>query len=197
MREPLTLEALSELDFRHADDSPPQARQFAEQLQAWATDPVPGDEPTPVHLLLLAGQHFEFGEDLEAAQGAFQQAAELDPDDLQPHVFLACVLITKGEIEQALELDRTIRRARPEDVSAYLLLGEAWHEHGDNLRALGWFNRGLEQAEREDAISEGGFELLCAGRFLVRKAMGHDPDEYDDIALSLIEDYTDSDLSPS
>ncbi|WP_109472042.1 tetratricopeptide repeat protein [Ornithinimicrobium cavernae] len=193
MREPLTDADLLELDLEHADASPAVAKAFATRLVSWAADPHPEDEPLPVHLLLLAGQHFEYGEDDEAAERAFRQAADLAPEDLQPRVFLTSLLIRKGRVDEALPLERELRRSRPQEVSAYLLLGEAWHERGDHLRALGWYNRGLEQAERHDGISDGGIDLLCNGRLRVRQAMGQAPDEYDEVGLSVRAAYADGD----
>lgn len=182
MRQPLTHDHVLDLEATYDDATPEEMLELAERLVVMAEEPQPGDEIDQSTLHALAGQYFRNAGDLTRAESALTLAARnpLRGRTIDPRCFLVDVYLAQGRIAAATELDNVLRKSRMEALPAYSMLGEIWHEH-HRQRALGWYNRGIELAERTDEL-EGVFALLCIGRWSVRKEMGHDPDPYDEIA---------------
>lgn len=189
MREPLTMDDYIDLDLDHAGSSPQDRRELAEQLRTWAEHPHPDSELTTSQLLTLAGERFVMLKDYETAEECLDRAvATLGPDPsdegLDPRCHLISLYLTQGRTDEALECDGNLRRSRPESLSTYAFMGDLWRESDDPQRALGWVNRGLVSAERTGAFSEGGISLLRQTRALIRRSLGHEPDESDEMALA-------------
>lgn len=186
MREPLTEDDV--LDYVDGfDGASPQVQiPAADQLLAWAESPHPDDGITVGQLLTLAGERYQLGGDAETTERIWRRAAAERPTDgPDPRCLLTEHLLGQGRAEEASELDNEVRKSRPDDPFTYLWMGEAWEEHGDARRALGWFNRGLAYVDRHGGFDERDVEMLCLDRWRVRQAQGMEPDEYDEVAIAI------------
>lgn len=159
---------------------------LARQLLAWAQDPHPDDERSQSALLAMAGDYFGEAGDVATAERLLRTAIDLhDGSGVDPRCYLVQLYLETGRSEDATDVDGQLRRARPEDLVVYSLMGQAWAPL-DARRALGWFNRGLDLAERTGQDEVATYGLLCVGRFHVRQEQGQDLDRYDEIALQVL-----------
>lgn len=175
------------LDLDHAGSSRQAQRELAEQLRTWAESPHPDSELTTGHLLTLAGERFAMLKDDEAAEECLNRALathESGGAELDPRCHLISLYLKQDRNDEALALDGDLRRSRPHSPSTYAFMGDLWRDHDELLRALGWVNRGLAFDDQTGSFSEGGLELLCETRWLIRQSQGHAPDEYDELALA-------------
>lgn len=197
MRQPLTHDHVLDLERTYDDAAPEELLELAERLFVMAEESQPGDEIDQSTLHALAGQYFRDGGDLTRAEHALTLAARTPSrsDAMDPRCFLVGVYLAQRRLADAANLDNVLRKSRMEELPAYSVLGEIWHEH-DPQRALGWYNRGIELAERTDDV-EGAFTLLCMGRWSVRKELGHDPDAYDRIAQHAMRTLKQAGVDPS
>ncbi|HLT84871.1 MAG TPA: hypothetical protein VKZ83_11625 [Phototrophicaceae bacterium] len=181
MRPPITRDNVEELEF-----PAPAPRAVAEQLVAWAEDPHPADEVSPRDLLTRAGEQLELADDGDGAVALYRRAIATDGDIvLDPRSHLLALLLGRGEREEALALDRELRRSRPHESATYEYMGAVWAEHGEDQRALGWYTRGLLRHEQGPPFTDTDLAMLCLGRWQVRERLGHQPDDYDFIGLGM------------
>lgn len=182
-RPPVTQDDVEELEL-----STPDHQGVAEQLLAWGERPHPEDELSPRELLTAAGERFELAGAVGAAESAYRQAVLAEGfADLDPRSHLAALLLGRGEVEEALVLDRELRRSRPTESAVYEYMADVWAEHGDDRRALGWLTRGILVHEQGPGFSETDLSMLCLARWQVRERAGEEPDDYDFIGIGMIE----------
>lgn len=175
MRQPITA-----ADLDTAELAVGSHRAVADQLVAWARDPQPDDVVTAKELLTRAGEQLEMvddGQD-EALELYRRAAAAPGAADLDPRCHLLAVLLRRGDLEEAREVDRDLRRSRPTDALVYEYNAGSWAAH-DAQRALGWYNRGIRQHETGGGFSADDLGSLCWQRRRFRERLGHAPDDYD------------------
>ncbi|WP_324650639.1 hypothetical protein [Georgenia sp. H159] len=183
MRRPLSAEDAEELEL-----STPDHREIAEQLVAWAEQPGPDDELSPRELLTRAGEQLELAGDPAAAEAAYRRAAGADGDAaLDPRSHLVAVLLDREEPDEALALDRDLRRSRPTEAATYEYMADVWAEHGDDRRALGWLTRGILVHEQGPGFSDVDLSMLCLARWRLRERLGHQPDDHDVIGIGMLQ----------
>lgn len=157
-----------------------------EELLAAAREPHPDDEMTTAQLLVSAGKVFQQAEEHGRALAAFRAAVatgeQTEPD---ARCYLVGGLLKAGLREEAAELSREVRRSRLQDADSYQFIGESWELVDEPDVAIRWFTAGLLQAERTGAT--GAVHLLSVARPRVRESMGFPPDEYDEMAGSIVD----------
>lgn len=182
MRAPITQDDVDQLEFNSADHGAAAA-----QFTAWAEAPHPHDALSPRELLTRAGEELELAEDDDAAMELYRRAADADGDALlDPRSHLISLHLHRGERQAALDLDRELRRSRPEESALYEYLGEVWAEHGDHRRALAWFERGILRHEQGAGFADVDLSMLCLSRWQLRQELGHPPDDYDAIGAGML-----------
>lgn len=196
MREPLTIDAVEEFEFRAR--TPEARRAAAAQFVDWAKERHPEDdeEVTPALLLVHAGEMLSLLDDHEGALEMYRRAVTAE-GDASPDVrcYLHHGLLQAGEVEGARRLADDVRRSRPADPHVYEMIGEDYELAGDLTEANRWLNLGLRRylAELEDE-DEVTFDdaladaiVLLSARRRVRQALGFPPDELDDLLPPLPE----------
>lgn len=176
-RKPVTVDDLDDVVLGR---QPPRTR--AEILQAWADDPHPDDEMGQADLLIAAAGEWNLVGEHDRSVQCCRRAVELGHSEEygDPRTHLHAALMEAGQVEEATELERSLRREPPPDAGDFCRVGETYEEHGDLRTAARWFTIGLDR-EPDD-------ELLAAGRFRVRRAAGLPLDGLDEEAL---EDFPD------
>lgn len=183
MRAPIT-----EADVETLDLSTPDPQQAAGRLLAWAEDPHPDDAVSPRELLVLAGEQLELAGDTAGAEDLYRRAASAAGHaSIDPRSHLVALLLDRGERDEALTLDRELRRSRPADAATYEYMGEVWSAHGEDGRALGWVTRGIGVHEQGPGFSQTDLAMLCLKRWEVRERQGQEPDGYDVVGIGMRE----------
>jgi hypothetical protein len=95
-------------------------------------------------------------------------------------------LLDLGHTREAEQVSEELRRVRPAAPETYLLVGEAWEAVGDLDRATRWLTRGVLLAESQ--ADPTAWAMLLLGRLRVRGAVGFPPDDYDQMALDVLQD---------
>ncbi len=181
MRAPISEDDVDDLELSTTDH-----RRIAEQLIEWGEQPHPEDELSPRELLTEAGEQLEMAGDPVAAEAVYRTAVLAEGyARLDPRSHLIALVLGRGQREEALVLDRELRRSRPTEAAAYEYLGDVWAEHGDDRRALGWFTRGILVHEQGPGFPDVDLSMLCLSRWQVRERLGLDPDDYDFIGLGM------------
>lgn len=179
-REPVTVDDLDEMVL---GPQPPRTR--AEILQRWADDPNPRDEVLQADLLIAAaGEWHLVGEHARSVE-CCRRAVELGRCEEygDPRTHLHAALMDAGLVDEAAELERTLRREPPSEAHDFCRVGETYEEHGDLRTAARWFTIGLDR-DPDD-------ELLAVGRFRVRRAAGLPLDAIDEETLEDFPDIAD------
>jgi tetratricopeptide (TPR) repeat protein len=81
---------------------------------------------------LLLGHLFEARQDQRAAISYYRQAAELIPDEVEPHIVLALALARSERWDEAIAEQYLVVEMIPDDLVGWLLLGEL-HVKGGKL----------------------------------------------------------------
>lgn len=187
MRDPVTSDQLDVLVVRAGTSPGSGRRALAEQLQAWAEDPHPYDEPSPRELLTLAGEQLEKAGDEDGALTLYRRAVTSHgPVAVDPRCRIVAVLHRRGEHADADEVEHELRRSRPGSAATYTCMGRLCEERGETARALGWFNRGISLAE-QDGLVEADMGELCLSRWQLRRRLGQDPDQFDEFGIDYAE----------
>jgi hypothetical protein len=205
MPKTVTWDYIDESSFK-ADD-PEKALAVAEEFLAAARDPETfyDDDVTPAALFIAASESFY---DALLPLRAYEAAREAQdaPGDAAPdkRVYLIEGLLRTGQEAEANELAKALRAEKPEDPMVYSFLGDSYDAAGDAHNAERWFDMGIEMVtkvindaddldrdELADAMETR--ELLILGRHAVRHAAGHAPDDLDEEALEILEEYDDAD----
>ena len=178
--------AITDADLDTADLSVGSHQAVADQLLAWANDPHPADVVSVKELITRAGEQLEYADD-ERAEGLYRQAVEAPGvAELDPRCHLMAMVLRRGALEEALVLDRELRRSRPTMALVYEYNGGTWAEH-DPARALGWYNRGIRQHEEGEGFAVDDLGSLCWERWLFREEQGHPTDDYDLVGIGWVE----------
>lgn len=178
--------AITDADLDTADLSVGSHQAVADQLLAWANDPHPADVVSVKELITRAGEQLEYADD-ERAEGLYRQAVEAPGvAELDPRCHLMAMVLRRGALEEALVLDRELRRSRPTMALVYEYNGGTWAEH-DPARALGWYNRGIRQHEEGEGFAVDDLGSLCWERWLFREEQGHPTDGYDLVGIGWVE----------
>lgn len=184
----MTRAAISEDDIELLDSAGAHGerehRELARHFEELAADPHPDDEVSPAALLVHAGERLRMVDDFAGALAYFRRAAELS-GHVEPDVrcYLIQGLVDCKLYDEAAQLERAIRKARPRDPFVYEFVGETFELDGDLARAIGWFTAGMLLALRDDSIPESTLEMLTTARARARGAMGFPPDEFDDTTV--------------
>ena len=161
----------------------------AQRFEQLAADPHPRDEVSRALLLVRAGESWAAAGDTTRAVAAFRSAVE-DGGDVAPdsRAYLAEALLRAGDHAEAEALLTTLRKERSRDAMLYVFLGEAMENAGDDSAALRWYTTGITRLENDDEVSDDDFDLLVVDRFGVRSRLGFEPDDYDELAMDLLDD---------
>jgi len=186
VRDPVSFNDVVQLEMSFAEAEGEELLPLARALLALAEDPHAEDDHAPGALFGMAGQYFGDAGDHETAEELLLLSVDLDDGEgLDPRCFLVELYLDTDRVEEARSLDNEVRKRRSEELVTYSVLGRTWSAR-DPRRALGWFNRGLDLAERTDQDDTSTYSLLCVGRFHLRQEQGQDLDEYDEIALEVL-----------
>lgn len=178
--------AITDADLDTAELSVGSHQAVADQLLAWANDPHPADVVSVKELITRAGEQLEYADD-ERAEDLYRQAVEAPGvAELDPRCHLMAMVLRRGALEEALVLDRELRRSRPTMALVYEYNGGTWAEH-DPARALGWYNRGIRQHEEGEGFAVDDLGSLCWERWLFREEQGHPTDDYDLVGIGWVE----------
>jgi tetratricopeptide (TPR) repeat protein len=155
----------------------------AEILQSWADSPHPEDEVWPGDLLVAAGSQWALAGEHSRALDCYRRAVAFGETNhyQDPRVHLHSGLLEAGQLEEAAELERALRREPPAEGGDFAFVAETFEERGDLKAAVRWFTIGLTRTEDDDG-------LLTIGRFRARRAAGLPMDGIDEEAL---EDFPD------
>lgn len=172
-RKPVTEEDLDEILWSR---EPPLVG--AEVLQRWADSPHPEDEVWPGDLLVAAGSQWEQAGDHARALECYRRAVALGETNhyQDPRVHLHAGLLEAGQLEEAAELERALRREPPAEAADFSFVAESYEEHGDLRTAARWYTIGLDRVPDDDG-------QLAIGRFRVRRKAGLPLDGIDEESL--------------
>ena len=187
MREPIDLEWLDTFDAGLEGASPPARSAAASQLVTWAEDPHPDDGAWAGDIMLRAAFQLSQAGDQDGALGHAQRAADLGiSHGADPRVFVTELLFSLDRPREAKALSEDVRRSRPDEPETYWTMATIWEAQDEPLQALAWFNRGIALVEDSDG-PPADLGVLCAGRWRVRQALGHAPDELDELGMGFEE----------
>lgn len=187
MREPIDIDWLDRFDQELTDASAEAHTTAAQQLVSWAEDPHPQDRAWPGDLLLRAAFHLSQVEDHAGALQQAQRASDLGiSEGADPRAFVAELLFLLDRPDEAKEVSEEVRRSRPEESETYWTMATIWEARGELRQALGWYTRGIVWVEDHDGPA-ADLGLLCSGRWRVRQAMGHAPDDLDELGIGFEE----------
>jgi cyclophilin family peptidyl-prolyl cis-trans isomerase len=137
---------------------PTDTPEVAAAAEALATAPPAeeaGPEPTtdPIQQLLLQGAQSINEGAWDAARQAFQEAADLDPENAQAHAGLAYVYAQQGQWDEAIAETEIVIDLVPDDYSGYLNLAFLYQQKGDIESAVAAAEQAIEAApEQEQAL---------------------------------------------
>jgi cellulose synthase operon protein C len=110
------------------------------------------DNPRNSHFYLLAGELYESKQQWDQAKSMYQQALTIQPDE--PHACnnLAYVMLEQGgNVDVALAMAESARRAMPSWPNAADTLGWAYYRKGIYQSAISQFQEALRLGERDGA----------------------------------------------
>jgi len=115
------------------------------------------DHPREASFYVLVGQLYEARQDWQSAQGAYQKALELKPDDPIASNNLANVMLqTGGNIDVALSLAQSARRALPDSSDVADTLGWIYYQKGAYESAMGLLQEALKLREKNHIPEDPG-----------------------------------------
>lgn len=133
---PQALEPLAQLvSLTFADRQPAQAIERVKKQVAL----VPKSAP---HRMLL-GETYAAAGDLKAAEAAFQQAIELDPNLMEPYVKLGGLYAAAGRYDEALAKVNDAAKRNPRDVGPLMLEGIIFEQKGEVTKARESYEKAL------------------------------------------------------
>lgn len=183
MREPIDFDWLERFDASLTGASPQAHAAAANELLTWAEQPHPEDEAWPGDLVLRAAFQLSSAGDTEGALGLALRAAEQGiSEGADPRAFAAELLFQLARPEEAKEISEELRRSRPHDPATYWTMATIWESREELTQALAWSNRGIALVEEVEG-PPADLGLLCSGRWRIRQALGHEPDELDELGM--------------
>jgi len=103
------------------------------------------DHPREAGFYVLMGQLYETRQDWQNAQNAYQKALELKPTDPTASNNLANVMLqTGGNVDVAMSLAQTARRALPDSSDVADTLGWIYYQKGAYESAIGLLQEALK-----------------------------------------------------
>jgi tetratricopeptide (TPR) repeat protein len=115
----------------------------------------------PYRALLERGDcHASLG-DLAAAQGCYEKAASLDPDEAGPYVGFGAIALQKNQIDDAEIAFRVACRLDPDSAKAHAGLAIVAQRRRDFPRALDLYMKSLELDGDNLAALLGLFQTSC------------------------------------
>lgn len=110
------------------------------------------DNPREVGLYILCGELYESRKDWDHAKGMYQQALVVSPDNPIASNNLAYVMLEQGgNVDVALSMAQTARRALPDSANAADTLGWAYYQKGVYQSAIDQFQEALRLNEKAGA----------------------------------------------
>jgi tetratricopeptide (TPR) repeat protein len=107
------------------------------------------DHPREVHFYILAGELYESKQNWEQAKSMYQQALTVQPDQPLASNNLAYVMLTQGgNVDVALAMAQSARRALPDWPNAADTLGWAYYQKGVYQSAISQFQEALRLGEK-------------------------------------------------
>ena len=115
------------------------------------------DHPEEATFYILMGQLYEGRQDWTNAQNAYQKALELKPTDPVASNNLANVMVqTGGNIDVAMSLAQTARRALPESSDVADTLGWIYYQKGAYQSAIGLLQEALKLRQKNNIPEDPG-----------------------------------------
>jgi tetratricopeptide (TPR) repeat protein len=115
------------------------------------------DHPRNANFHILLGEIYESKHDWKSAQAAYQQALDLAPNDPLASNNLANVMLQLGgNLDAAMALAQTARRAMPESPDAADTLGWVYYKQGAYQPAIDLFQEALRLAGKNRAPEDPG-----------------------------------------
>lgn len=90
------------------------------------------------------GQRYQVYELWQAAEASYRNALRISPEDPRWLHYLAVVLQTTGQLDEAAERFRQVLSRRPDDLPARVRLGQTLFDHGNQQSARVELERALE-----------------------------------------------------
>jgi tetratricopeptide (TPR) repeat protein len=110
------------------------------------------NNPREPSFYILTGELYEAKQDWEKAKQSYQKALEISPENAVASNNLAYVMMqTGGNVDVALSLAQTARRADPENPNAADTLGWIFYHKGAYSSAIDLFQEALKLSEKEKA----------------------------------------------
>ncbi|USQ81922.1 hypothetical protein NF556_09865 [Ornithinimicrobium faecis] len=187
MREPIDLDWLDRFDEGLADSSRAAHAEAATQLVARAADPHEQDGAWVGDILLRAAFQFSEAGDVEGALAQALRSSDAGiSEGADPRAFATELLFLLERPDDAKATSEDLRRSRPVDPETYWTMATIWEARGETKQALAWYNRGIALVEDSDG-PPADLGLLCSGRWRVRRSLGLDPDELDELGMGFEE----------
>ena len=115
------------------------------------------DHPREASFYILMGQLYEARQDWKSAQNVYQKALELKPEDPIASNNLANVMLqTGGNVDVALSLAQTARRALPDSSDVADTLGWIYYQKGAYESAVGLLQEALKLREKNNIPEDPG-----------------------------------------
>jgi len=115
------------------------------------------EHPREASLYILMGQLYEARQDWQSAQNTYQEALELKPEDPIASNNLANVMLqTGGNVDVALSLAQTARRALPDSSDVADTLGWIYYQKGAYESAVGLLQEALKLREKNNVPEDPG-----------------------------------------
>jgi tetratricopeptide (TPR) repeat protein len=96
------------------------------------------------------------------AEGHFKKSLEINPSDAALPFNMAEILMQTGRAEEAVRYYEMAARLKPDWPKAYLKLGYAWLNRGDNEKAVESFKKVIDIAPPDDPDAELARDILKA-----------------------------------
>jgi tetratricopeptide (TPR) repeat protein len=108
------------------------------------------DNPREPSFYILTGELYESKQDWDKAKQSYQKALEISPENPVASNNLAYVMLqTGGNVDVALSLAQTARRADPDNANTADTLGWIFYQKGAYSSAIQLFQEALKLAEKQ------------------------------------------------
>ena len=126
---------------------------------------VPEDDRT-AKLAFALGTSYDQVKDTKDAVTAYQQAVDLDPDNLDAHRALAQALLNNNQLEDALHAYQEISSADPQDAQALVRIAECERRQGHYEPALATLKKAQAlSSDTDEILFNEGLTLDSLGRY--------------------------------
>lgn len=126
---------------------------------------VPEDDRT-AKLAFALGASYDQTKDTKDAVSAYQQAVDLDPDNLDARRGLAQALLNNNQLEDALHAYQEISSADPQDAQALVRIAECQRRQGHYEVALATLKKAQAlSSDTDEILYNEGLTLDALGRY--------------------------------